>query len=376
MKAMATGRGPTGAALRAVLEAIPASAALLDRAGRIVFVNRSWRESARGNDFIGSNVGVGADYVETCRIAAGRKSLAARRLARGIADVLARRRKRFALDYSYALRQRARIHRCLVAPVGAFTLVLHVAGERDIAEDDFGALALGIAHDLENLLFGMAGLLDAAVSELEARSAAALRLGAVRESIEHAGALVRQIAALADRDERRLQRLDLAEAISRALDFFAQTLPPNVVLERDLASVGDAIADPAQLHRIVLNLGANAVDAIGAGGGRVRVTLARVTARDLPAGLPRKPHAQLRFADNGAGIPPEIVGRIFEPFFTTKEEGRGHGIGLAVVARIVAAQNGRIEVDSTPGKGAVLTIWLPLARASHRILNRAGRRPR
>jgi signal transduction histidine kinase len=359
---MATGRGPTGAALRAVLDAIPASAALLDRAGRIVFVNRSWRQSARGNKFIGSTVGVGADYVETCRVAPEAERTAAQRLARGVSEILAGRRKRFTLDYALAPRRGARIYRCLVAPLDSLTLVLHFAGARGASEPGFGELAHGIAHDLENLLFGMAGLLDAATAELAPESAAARRLDGVREGVEHAGALVRQIAALAGRDDRSLKRLDLAKAIGRALDFLAPTLPPNIVLERDLARIGEAVADPAQLHRLVLNLAANAVDAIGVPGGRIRVTLARVTGRDVPAGLLRKPHARLRFADDGAGIPPEIVDRIFEPFFTTKGEGRGHGIGLAVVARIIAGLGGRIEVSSVPRQGTELTIWLPLAR--------------
>jgi signal transduction histidine kinase len=376
MPSMASRRGPTRAALRAVLEAIPASAALLDRAGRIVFVNRSWREAARPNCFIGSNLGVGADYVEACRTAPGRESDPARRLARGIADVLAGRRERFALDYSLARRGRARACRSLVAPLGASALVLHVAAPSGAAEGGFGALARGIAHDLENLLFGMAGLLDATATELAPESAAARRLGAARQGVEHAGALVRQIAALARRDGQRLERLDLAGTIGRALDFLAATLPPGIVLERDLAPVGHVVADPTQLQRLVLNLGANAVDAIGAGSGRIRVTLARATARNVPADLPRKPHARLRFADDGAGIAPEIAGRIFEPFFTTKEEGRGHGIGLAVVARIVAGQDGRIEVDSASGKGTALTIWLPLARPRRGTLNRADRGPR
>jgi signal transduction histidine kinase len=355
--------------LQAALDALPAHAALLDRAGRVVFLNRSWRDKGRGIRFIGGTVGVGDDYVEACRTARDADPAATRRLARGIAAVLAGRRRRFEIEPAGAPATRPRRFRSLVAPLGAGALVLHLPLARAGAPPDGTTRA--VAHDLVNLLLGMAGLLDAALAGLAPESALAPRLGAVREGVEHAGALARRLLA-ARGESKTPAHADLAGAASRALDLLAARLPPNVVLERDLAPVAGARIDPVEVERILLNLGANAADALGAAGGRIRVALARVPARSVPAGLARRPHARLLVADDGAGIPPEVLDRIFEPFFTTKPAGRGTGLGLATVAGIVARRGGRIEVRSAPGEGTALTIWLPLAP----LLNRTRSGPR
>jgi signal transduction histidine kinase len=366
------------AALDAVLDAVPAALARLDRAGRVVSINRFWREVAHDSGFIGSNVGVGEDYVEACRGAPDGD----RRIARGVADILADRRSGFEIEYSHiSPGRRPRWFRCVVSPThgggrqGAVVAHLDVT-DAALAKQEHAALdsfASGVAHDLNSLLLGMAGLLDATIADGSDRSA---RLRAMREVVEHAGVLVRQFSAFARHDRVLRTRVDLADAIGRALDILCAILPPNIALERELETVGETIADPVQLQQIMLNLGTNAVDASSGAEGRIRVTLQRVSTRDLAAGLKRSPHARLRFTDNGAGIPPEIIGRIFEPFFTTRNENGRTGMGLAVVQGIIARHGGRIEVKSVPGKGTELTIWLPLARPAREILNRAVSRTR
>jgi signal transduction histidine kinase len=354
------GREHDAAVLAAVLDAVPARIALLGRSGRILLVNRLWREAALGDGFIGSNLGPGADYVEACR-AAGMDAL-----AEGLGEILAGQRE----DLAHAYRNGSEAHafRCIAARLGeaapGAAVVLHFEETgKDAAATlaSVGAVASGIAHDLNNLLVGMAGVLDAALAELAPRSEAAARLRAVRVGVDHAGGLVQQLLAFAKGDTSRRRRVDLADEVDRALDLLAATLPPNIALERALEVEAEAVADPVQLQQLVLNLGTNSVDAIGAADGRIVVRLDRVPPRRLPEGLKRVAHARLRFEDDGPGIPAEIAGRVFEPFFSTKPRERGTGLGLAVVQRIVAGQGGRIELSSAPGEGTAVTIFLPLS---------------
>ncbi|RMG84988.1 MAG: response regulator, partial [Candidatus Dadabacteria bacterium] len=104
------------------------------------------------------------------------------------------------------------------------------------------------------------------------------------------------------------------------------------------------------LQRIVMNLVTNAYQAVGPGGGRVRVAVA-----------PDRDGVRIEVADDGPGIPEDVLPRIFEPYFTTKGVGEGSGLGLAVVKGLVEAMEGRIEVESEPGRGARFTVWLPRA---------------
>ena len=343
---------PEEAALASVLDALPLAAALLDGDGRIGLVNRLWRD---GDGFIGSNLAPGADYVEACRRAG------AATLAEHIVEILAGTR---ALAIGAAATPHA-ASRCFVARLGPpapfIAAVLCPVPEPAPARNGIEGIAQDVAHDLTNLLIGMAGVLDAAFAESEAESAAAPRLRAARLAVDHAGALVGQLLAYVRRDLAAHREIDLAETVGQALDLLAAALPAHIVLERALAPGMPAHADPVQLHQLVLNLGSNAAEAIGAAPGRIAVRLERLPAASVPAGLAPIPYARLSVEDDGPGIPPEIVGRVFEPFFTTKPPGRGTGLGLAIVQRIVRDHCGRIELRSAPGAGTSVTIFLPLA---------------
>jgi CheY-like chemotaxis protein len=129
-------------------------------------------------------------------------------------------------------------------------------------------------------------------------------------------------------------------------------------------------ADEGQLHQLLLNLCLNANDALGGEPGTITIRLARMrpersplTIGDLRLG---RDYARLTVADTGAGIDMATLPRIFEPFFTTKERGRGTGLGLAVVHGIVTASGGALHVESVPGTGTTITIYLPLADSSPR----------
>ena len=126
---------------------------------------------------------------------------------------------------------------------------------------------------------------------------------------------------------------------------------------------GSVLADPTQIHQVVLNLCTNAAHAMRETGGVIEVRLEPV---DLPADcttvtadLKAGPYVRLTVRDTGHGMAPEIMERIFEPFFTTKNMGEGTGMGLAVVHGIVTSHGGAITVESAPGQGATFAVYLP-----------------
>lgn len=144
-------------------------------------------------------------------------------------------------------------------------------------------------------------------------------------------------------------------------------MPKRIELRERINSDCDVLADPTQVHQVILNLGANARDAIGERAGVIEVALTEREIAGMQAtmlGLKPGRYAEISFRDNGLGISPEIKTRIFEPFFTTKPIGKGSGLGLSVVHGIITQHDGAIEVESVEGEGACFTILLPLLPAT------------
>lgn len=146
----------------------------------------------------------------------------------------------------------------------------------------------------------------------------------------------------------------------------------NIALSCDLASDLPAVyGDSSQLEQVFVNLIVNALDAMPQGG---QLTIAtHLTPRNHKVSLEKEPSRPKEeqsvetspLADTGVGIPSEIQSTIFEPFFTTKPEGKGTGLGLSSAFGIIRQHDGRIEVNSSPGKGAALTVSLPVKKQSH-----------
>ena len=227
-----------------------------------------------------------------------------------------------------------------------------------------GTLAGGIAHDFNNLLGGIFGYtemaLDAATDEGQRRD-----LLSLLKVADRAKNLVSQILAFSRRQEASKQPLELGVALREALNLIRASLPSTVAIEADLSPQPcPVLADPTQIHQILLNLCTNAFQAMQGRPGSITVSLTqerlrqarRVSGKDLPAGA----YALLSVGDSGGGIDPQIRHRIFDPFFTTKEVGQGTGLGLSVVHGIVMDTGGGIELQSEPGQGSLFRIYLPL----------------
>lgn len=226
-------------------------------------------------------------------------------------------------------------------------------------------LAAGVAHDFNNLMTGILGNAELLLSDPTFPDASS-RLEQIATAATRGGGLAQQLLAFARGGKYRTAPICLNEVVRQALDLQKPATPPRIQLEEDLAPrLPTVLGDPVQLGQVVTNLCLNATEAIS-GMGRVTVrtrhlVLNRASASQLP-GLRPGDHVMLAVHDTGAGIDPAVQARIFEPFFSTKFQGRG--LGLAAAYGIVTNHLGHIAVESEPGRGTTVTIYLPASTTS------------
>jgi PAS domain S-box-containing protein len=227
-----------------------------------------------------------------------------------------------------------------------------------------GTLAGGIAHDFNNLLSAMIGYAEMAGDELPAGSRAAESLEEVLAAGKRAKELVRQILTFSRQAEQERKPIQLHLVIKEALKLVRASLPATIEIRQAIReTAGVVLADPIQMHQVIMNLCANAEHAMRPAGGVLEV---RLEATDVDAAyaachppLRPGPHVRLTVRDTGHGMDAKVVERIFDPFFTTKEPGEGTGMGLAMVHGIVTDHAGAVSVESAPGRGTRFQICLP-----------------
>jgi signal transduction histidine kinase/CheY-like chemotaxis protein len=222
-----------------------------------------------------------------------------------------------------------------------------------------GRLAGGVAHDFNNILAAVLGFAEASLGEVPPDSAVHEAQEHIREAALRARDLVKQILTVGRRDRPEPRAVDVASVVTEAASLARAGIPSTVELRVAVdPAAGVVLADPTQLHQIVLNLVSNARDAVGARG-RIEVSLAPVDVADGPPGILPGRWVRLRVQDDGVGMEEADRARIFEPYHTTKGRSGGHGLGLAVVHGIVSAARGVILVESSPGRGSTFDVWLP-----------------
>lgn len=244
-----------------------------------------------------------------------------------------------------------------------------VALERQLRQaqkmEAIATLAGGIAHDFNNILGPIMLHAELGLELLPEGNAVRTGLTEILSAAQRAGALVGQILALSRRHEAdEPVRFRLAAILHECATFLRPGLPATIDIVEDVRTEQDTmLADPTQVHQVVMNLCTNAAQAMRNRGGTLILTLERADAgsplrapfpdMEPPLGL------VLTVADTGEGIPPELRERIFDPFFTTRRR-EGTGLGLAVVQSIVVSHlGGAIHVDSTPGAGTRFSLLLP-----------------
>lgn len=222
-----------------------------------------------------------------------------------------------------------------------------------------GRLVGGIAHDFNNLLAAVliyAGLLG---GELADDPRLRRYVEEIRGAGERGSALVAQLLALGRKEALEPRVLSLGEAVEGMRDLLQLSLGEEIELRIERLAAPDTVrVDPTQLHQVVLNLALNARDAMPGGGRLVIECRAREVASgdvDAPAGR----YIVLQMRDTGCGMKPEVRAQIFEPFFTTKPRGKGTGLGLSMVYGIVRQRGGAVQVESAPGAGTTVSVFLP-----------------
>jgi CheY-like chemotaxis protein len=176
--------------------------------------------------------------------------------------------------------------------------------------------------------------------------------------------LVKQILTFSRQTEHKMMPVRVQQILKEALKLSRASIPMDIQITHTIdPGCGFVMADPSQLHQIVMNLVTNAYHAVEATGGEIIVSLKENEILEggmQPPSLPPGPYAVLSVSDTGSGIEPTLLDQIFEPYFTTKEMGKGTGLGLAVVYGIVIEHHGDIKVYSQVGKGSTFDVFLPL----------------
>ncbi len=239
-----------------------------------------------------------------------------------------------------------------------------------------GTLAGGVAHDFNNLLTAILAYAE----DLQLISEPGDEVHEAAVVIENAGTraaeLTQKLLGFARQGKLRIEPVDLHQLIQDVVAVLSRTIDRRITISQSLAPESLVIqGDASQLQQVLLNLGINARDAMPEGGELQfetemlarREGEAKGTANGGGSG-----HVRVSVRDTGTGIPIEIRERIFEPFFTTKEQGKGSGMGLAMVYGIVESHGGRVEVESTVGQGSTFRVVLPLPEKRARDVGKRG----
>jgi PAS domain S-box-containing protein len=232
-----------------------------------------------------------------------------------------------------------------------------------------GTLATGIAHEFNNVLRAILANVELARMDVGPEHPVRESIEEIDKASRRARDIVQRILAFARPQPGQRRRVCLADVAREAIRLLGPTLPAGIRLVTEFDSgTPEILGDATQIHQLLINLCANAVQAMGKAPGNITVRVCGVAAgpggdaalRELPSG----PYARLSVSDCGAGIDPAIQGRIFEPFFSTKSAGEGTGLGLAIVHGIVRAHEGAIDLKSEPGKGATFHVYFPAVQAT------------
>ncbi|MBW1836091.1 MAG: PAS domain S-box protein [Deltaproteobacteria bacterium] len=228
-----------------------------------------------------------------------------------------------------------------------------------------GTLAGGIAHDFNNILFPIIGYTEMLIDNATEGSKSRDYLEEIFKEAIRARDLIRQILTFSRQSIQELKPMRVQPVVKEALKLLRSSIPATIQFNwRIDDACGVIMGDPTQIHQVIMNLCTNAYHAMEETGGHLEVSLTEIELGldDMPGGIDLSPgrYIQLMVADTGQGMPSNVLKRIFDPYFTTKEEGKGTGLGLAVVHGIIKEHSGDIRVSSESGKGSVFHVYLPL----------------
>jgi len=234
-----------------------------------------------------------------------------------------------------------------------------------------GTLAGGIAHDFNNILAAILGYSEIALEDCRGQAPVDGYLGEILKAAHRAKDLTQQILTFSRQADVAPKPVRFSSVVREAIKLLRASIPTTISIQEALHSDATVMADPTQLHQVVMNLATNAAHAMEKRGGVLTVGLVdqelNLEQNNPGSSDDKRLYVQLTVADTGQGIDPKIVDRIFDPYFTTKRKGKGTGMGLSVVHGIVKNCGGDIRVVSHPGQGAVFQVLLPAHHVTARM---------
>ena len=233
--------------------------------------------------------------------------------------------------------------------------------------ESLGTLSGGIAHDFNNILGIISGNIELFNETISPNERQKKYLNNTFSAIERAANLTKQILTFSSMELSSLSKIHITEIVEEAVAMLKATTPSNIEIVLNIKKgVGLIMADPTQIHQVIVNLYMNAVHAIDSSSGKIEITLKQFHCKDCSTSCDQQNDAisiaRLSIKDSGSGIHPNILDKIFDPFFTTKEVGKGTGLGLGVVHGIMESHGGNIEVESELGHGTTITLCFPLIK--------------
>lgn len=375
--------------LRSTLDALSDHIAIIDASGEILAVNKAWREF--------SNVKGGhvlrccehSNYFDVCKSIESDASLeasCAQAFSDGIQAVLNKEKDVFEMEYSmqtngermwfhgkvtlfpsYGDRRVVVAHENITDRKQAEEEKIRLAAQLRHAYkmEAIGTLAGGIAHDFNNILSSVLGYVELSLMDVETDSQLEGNLQEVYRAGMRAKELVRQILTFARKEESYIQPTQISTIAKEATKLIRSIIPTSIDVRLKVESEAFALAEPTQIHQILMNLFTNAAQAMENDGGILSVTITEETLdssfNSMHTVFTPGKFLKIIVSDTGTGIAAHQLDRIFDPYYTTKGRGEGTGLGLSVVHGIVQSHHGEITVDSMIGRGTTFAIYLPLS---------------
>ena len=246
--------------------------------------------------------------------------------------------------------------------------------------ESIGTLAGGIAHDFNNILGIILGNTEMAMEDVPADSGAQETLDEVRKASLRAKSMIRQLLSFSRKSDDIRKPIKIIPDIKESLKFLRFSIPKSVELKCLLPEDSyTVLGDSTQIHQIMINLYANAFDAMEDKGGVLTVSVTDETVKegvvDTNGQLTPGRYVKLTVTDTGHGMSKDVMKWIFDPYFTTKEVGKGTGMGLAVVHGIMKSHGGHVFVDSEIGKGTTFNLWFPAISDEEELHDTSGNEP-
>lgn len=359
-----------------VVEASPAAVAAFDNHRRIFMINRTvatglgWERGAVGEEFVETMIAPPArEAMARCL----EKSIASRSPGVLEAATLTGRGERRLVEWHLqpVFTPSETLDYCFAVGVDRTE---HHRVDRQTRQSQkleaIGTLAAGISHDFNNMLQAIIGYTEVARHAIGPEARARRALDRVLASAHRATALVRQILTFSRQTEQARRRLLLGPIVKEAAKLLRASAPSTIDFQQYIAAdCPEVMADQSQMYQVVVNLFANACQAMEKHGGTLQVVLesVQIGPGDPPPLAPGR-YVRFRVCDNGPGMLPAVRERIFEPYFTTRAAGKGAGLGMAMVHGIVTDHGGAIGVESEPDAGTAVTVWLPSCDAEESSL--------